>query len=592
MKKTKILVILLIMVICSFNIVYGAENKNLRASFTVKDVSGTNFKEITITPYDRRAGVESDEDDTYEIYLPSGYYVTDKSASYVADRNGTYPFTVYDGKYKNTFTLKIDDINEKEEEISKDDINLDYSLLYDYEKKQIIFNMKLDKLRNVAVSGGKPSLTKELNHYIKNLKNNVAYDLKVTVDDVLYDYRIIKSGEFYLLISISSVDYYNYSSIVSYKGYNFTNNEIYTVDPPQDIYEDNRNYNAVVKSSANKHVFSFNIDGIDFRRPDVTISLYDNNNLTIEAEDDYDLDYIISFDGKYIDIKGKTASYKHTVNITHNGKYIFTVVDKKGNRTSETFEIKSKSKIPKGLHAIDFDVHDFKNTKDLFSDIGLKFKKSNSNVEIKHFENILSAYMNGKSPDTFSPDSPISRAEMITIFCRLNDLPYDASSYLKTKFTDINNHWARDYISMGSSKKYVAGYKDKTFKPNNNVTRAEFCQMLTSIGTYKSLLNSVPATVNIEYNDIRGHWAEKEISKIASRDLIKSDSNFYPDKPITRGEVVHAINMLYGLNLSKSELEYTISLYNKYYNFQDIKSHKYYNDIVISIVGMYREKTN
>lgn len=590
MKKTKILFILLIIIISSFNIVYGAENKNLRADFTVKDVPGTNFKEIIITPYDRRTGNKSDGTKTYDIYLPSGYYVTDKSASYVADKNGTYPFTVYDGSYINTFTYKISNIDEKEEEISRSNISFDYSLLYDYEKNQIIFNMKLDKLRTVTISGGKPSSTNELNHYIKNLKNNVPYDFKVTVDDVLYDYRIIKSGEFYLLISISPVNYNNYSSLASYKGYNFTNNEIYTVYPPQDIFEDNGNYNAVVKSATNQHVFSFNITGIDFRRPAVSILLYDDDNLTIEAEDDYDLDYIISFDGKYIDIKGKTATYKHPVDMRYNGKYIFTVVDKKGNRTSETFEIKSKLKVPKRLHAIDFDVHNYKNTKDLFSNIGLKYEKPN--IEIKHFENILSAYMNGKSPNTFRPDSPVSRAEIVTIFCRLNDLPYDSSSYLKTKFTDIDNHWARDYISMGSNKKYVTGYKDKTFKPNNNVTRAEFCQMLTSISAYKSLMNSIPATINIEYNDIRGHWAEKEIMKIASRNLIKSDSNFYPDKSITRGEVVHAINMLYGPNPSKLELEYAISLYNKYYNFQDIKNHKYYNDIVISIVGMYREKIN
>lgn len=587
MKKTKILFILFIIIISSFNVVYGAENKNLRADFTVKDVPGTNFKEITITPYDRRTEIKSDETKTYDIYLPSGYYLTDKSASYVADKNGTYPFTVYDGNYINTFTFKIDNINKKEE-ISKSDISFDYSLLYDYEKNQIIFNMKLDKLRTVTISNGKPSSTKELNHYIKNLKNNVPYNLKVTVDEVQYDYRIIKSGEFYLLISISTVNYNGYSSIASYKGYNFTNNETYTVDPPQDIYEDNGNYNVLVKSAINQHVFSFSITGIDFRRPAVSIILYDYDTLTIEAEDDYDLDYIISFDGKYIDISGKTASYKHPVKINYNGQYIFTVVDKKGNRTSETFEIKSKLRVPRRLHAIDFDVHNYKNTKNLFSNVGLKYEKSN--VKIKHYENIISAYMNGKSPNTFSPDSPISRAEMTTIFCRLNDLPYDANSYLKTKFTDIDNHWAKDYISMGSSKKYIAGYKDKTFKPNNNVTRAEFCQMLTSISTYKSLLNSIPATINIEYNDIRGHWAEKEIMKIASRDLIRSNSSFYPDKPITRGEVVHAINMLYGFNPSYLELEYINLLYNKYYNFQDIKNHKYYNDIIISVVGMYREK--
>ena len=123
------------------------------------------------------------------------------------------------------------------------------------------------------------------------------------------------------------------------------------------------------------------------------------------------------------------------------------------------------------------------------------------------------------------------------------------------------------------------------------VTRADsFFQMLSSISSYKSMLNSIPATTNIEYKDIRGHWAEKEIIKIASRNIVTSNSNnFDPDKPITRGEVIYGINMLYGLNPSKIELGYIETLYNKYYNFKDIDNHKYYNDIIISLVGMYRE---
>lgn len=588
MKKTTILVILLIIIICSCNVVWGAENKNLKANFTIKDIPGTNFKEITITPYDRRYVDRNSTTKKYNIYLPSGYFINGESASYIADKNGTYPFTVYDGSYKNTFTFKVDDINDKVEEEIRNNISFDYKLLYDYEKNQIIFNMKLDKLRTVTTPSG-TSVTNEINYYIKSIKNNIPFDFTITVDNISYKYKIIKSGEFYLLISILPVNYDNYSRLVDYQGYNFTNNQTYTTNPTRDIYDDNGNYNVIIKSDSNQHVFSFNITDIDFRRPVVDFVMYDEDTFTIEAYDDFDLDYIITFDGKYIDISGKTTSYKNPINIRYNGQYIFTVVDKKGNRTSEVFEIKTKTKVPKSLHSIDLEVHDYKNTKDLFKNLGVQYDKTA--IKINNYDNILPAYMNGKGPEIFSPDSPISRAEMITIFCRLNDLPYDRSAYLKTKFIDIENHWARDYISMGSNKKYVAGYKDKTFKPNNNVTRAEFCQMLNKIGTYKSLLNSIPATNNIEYADINNHWAQKEIIKITNRNLITSDSyNFYPDKPITRGEVVHAINMLYGLNPSSLEVKYIDSLYNKYYNFKDIENHKYYNDIIISLVGMYREK--
>ncbi len=591
MKRITIITITLIILLSIFSITYGAVSRDIKVKFSVTDISGTNFKEIKITPYN-----SDDVEKEYRIYLPTGYFVDGISASFVADRNGKYPFTVYDGTYKKTFTYTVKNIDKSEEDNKVDikDINFDYSLMYDYEKKQILFNLKLDKLRTVTTPGN-TSKTNEINYYIKELKNNVPYDLSISIDKHTFDFKIIKSGEFYLLIYISPVNYNDYSTIVVYNGYNFSNNEYFTTNPAKDIYDDNGDYQVLVKSDNSQHVFNFNIDGIDYRRPSVDVELLDNDTFNLEMEDDFGLDYIITFDGKYVPIKSTTEdkpfTYNHNTEIKYRGEYTFIVVDKKGNRTVETVDVKDKSlrNTPRN-HKFDPKVHGSDYNKDIFENIGLKYEKHDD--EIRVFENILPAYMNGKDPYNFSPDAPISRAEMITIFCRLNNLPYDNSAYLKTKFTDINNHWARDYIAMGSSKKYVSGYKDNTFKPDNNVTRAEFCQMLTKISAYKSYLNAIPASSNINYTDISGHWAEKEIIKIAGRNLIDSDNNFYPDKPITRGEVVHAINMLYGFSPSYLELGHINTLYNINFNFQDIYRHKYYNDIIISVVGMYREKIN
>lgn len=591
MKKTHIISIILIIFLSIFNLCYGASGKNLKSKFEEKDVSGTSFKEITIAPYYNNTDDIEEDEKIFKIYLPSGYLTEGVSASYVADRNGEYPFTVYDGSYKRTFIYKVDDI-EKDEKDEKSDENIffKHNLMYDYEKKQIFFNMKLDKLRTVKTPGS-TSGTNEVNYYIQKLENNVPYNLEIEIDDISYEYKIIKSGEFYLLISISPVNYSDYSTIVEYFGYNFSTNQEYKAFPAKDIYEDNGNYEVLIKSNTSQHVFCFNITGIDYRRPSIDVGLLDDNTFQLEAKDDFLLDYIITFDGKYQKTNSNNEySYNHKTAISYNGKYVFTIVDKEKNRTVETVEIKSFKKRLRP-HAIDLDVHDFADTYDLFENVGIKYKKKDS--DIRTFKNILPSYMSGKNLQFFNPDSPISRAEMVTIFCRLNDLPYDKSAYLKSKFTDIDSHWARDYISMGNSKKYVSGYKDKTFKPDQNVSRAEFCQMLTKISAYKSLLNAIPASNNIDYTDIYDHWAESEIIKIAGRNLLVSDSTlFYPDKPITRSEVVHAINMLYGFNPSYLELNFTDSLYNKYYNFQDIDNHKHYNDIIISLVGMYREKIN
>lgn len=45
------------------------------------------------------------------------------------------------------------------------------------------------------------------------------------------------------------------------------------------------------------------------------------------------------------------------------------------------------------------------------------------------------------------------------------------------KFTDIDQHWASEQIRLAASKGYVDGFEDGSFRPDQNVTRAEFIKM-------------------------------------------------------------------------------------------------------------------
>ena len=314
MKKITILFITLI-ILSSMNICYGA-SRNLRGRFTEKDISGTNFKEITLTPYYTNMDEDAAED-TYYIYLPTGYFVEGKSASYVADKNGSYPFTVYDGNTKKTFVYKVDSIEEPEED-NKKSVYVDFKLMYDYEKKQIFLNLKTDKQRTITTPQG-TSITNEINCFISKIVNNVEYNLSITVDDVPFNFKIIKSGEFYLLLYISPVNYSDYTTIAEYYGYNFTNNEIYTAYPAKDICDDNGNYAVLIKSNSNQHLININISDIDYRRPLVDTE-FSEDNIYLNIEDDFGLDYIITYDGKYVDINGNETEYKHAEEIIYNGE--------------------------------------------------------------------------------------------------------------------------------------------------------------------------------------------------------------------------------------------------------------------------------
>ena len=75
----------------------------------------------------------------------------------------------------------------------------------------------------------------------------------------------------------------------------------------------------------------------------------------------------------------------------------------------------------------------------------------------------------GYSDGTFRPNAPITRAEFAAICCRFEQLTDGAAT-----FTDVPaSHWAEKSISYAAKRGWVTGYADGTFKPGNNITRAE-----------------------------------------------------------------------------------------------------------------------
>jgi len=51
---------------------------------------------------------------------------------------------------------------------------------------------------------------------------------------------------------------------------------------------------------------------------------------------------------------------------------------------------------------------------------------------------------------------------------------------LKNGLTDISDHWAKEAIENAVAKGYVDGYEDGSFRPDNDVTRAEFAKMVVT----------------------------------------------------------------------------------------------------------------
>jgi competence protein ComEC len=86
--------------------------------------------------------------------------------------------------------------------------------------------------------------------------------------------------------------------------------------------------------------------------------------------------------------------------------------------------------------------------------------------------------MGGYEDGSFKANDPISRAELATLLVRA----YELSGKDTLTFTDVkSSHWAYGAIQILVKNDITGGYPDNTFRPNNNVTRAEFATFLTRI---------------------------------------------------------------------------------------------------------------
>ena len=82
---------------------------------------------------------------------------------------------------------------------------------------------------------------------------------------------------------------------------------------------------------------------------------------------------------------------------------------------------------------------------------------------------ILEGYKDG----SFKPGAAITRAEFATIAARFDDLEGGENI-----FKDVEGHWAEEYIKSASSKGWIVGYPDGSFRPNENISREEAVTMV------------------------------------------------------------------------------------------------------------------
>lgn len=113
----------------------------------------------------------------------------------------------------------------------------------------------------------------------------------------------------------------------------------------------------------------------------------------------------------------------------------------------------------------------------------------------------------------------------------------------KKEFSDILSHWAKDYIKALADDGIINGFSDNTYRPDNNITRAEFTKIVC--GAF-----GINGGTSCSFTDISASdWYYSSICAADSAQIVNGyDGIFNPNGFITREDAAVIINRILKLS--------------------------------------------
>ncbi len=109
------------------------------------------------------------------------------------------------------------------------------------------------------------------------------------------------------------------------------------------------------------------------------------------------------------------------------------------------------------------------------------------------------------------------------------------------KFSDVKSDaWYSKALAYAIENKVISGYEDGTFRPNGEITRAEFASIVARL-----VKDDVEGSGS-PFRDIENSWAKSSIEKLYNKGLFVGEANnkFNPNDTATRAEIVVVTNRL------------------------------------------------
>ncbi|MCI1959645.1 MAG: S-layer homology domain-containing protein [Clostridia bacterium] len=151
--------------------------------------------------------------------------------------------------------------------------------------------------------------------------------------------------------------------------------------------------------------------------------------------------------------------------------------------------------------------------------------------------------MNGVGDNSFKPNDNITRAQFVTILANLSG--DDLSKYAKSSFTDVSNtDWYFAPAQWAYNKGIVKG-TDGNFNPNADITREQMAAMLYNYAKSTGIDVSTAEGMVREFSDYESisDWAVTPVDWAVNLGIFSGDDtgNFRPKASATRAEAAKVI---------------------------------------------------
>lgn len=162
-------------------------------------------------------------------------------------------------------------------------------------------------------------------------------------------------------------------------------------------------------------------------------------------------------------------------------------------------------------------------------------------------------YIKGYPDGSFKPENNITRAEFISLVNRA----FEFTDENPVSYQDMKeSHWAYNESKKASAAGYIVGYEDGSFRPNNNITRQEVATIITRL---LKLEEAKTSQVFLALSDVEEipEWSSGAISAVVNKGYmrLRDGQSFAPTSPATRAEVIAALDSSY---LAFVKVEYKV----------------------------------